>query len=148
MRALGPSLPVLGKLADPTLELFNSNGVKFASNNNWRETQQAEIIASTVPPGNDLESAIVQTLAPSNYTAIVRGLGGATGVAPGGGLRAAVKTVIELLARATLCDWDTTRIAVAQGSRRHQPVALCAGASKQRLHPARFFPVNKRPVAV
>ncbi len=59
MRAIGPSLPVAGKLTDPTLELFNTNGQRIAMNNNWRETQQAEIIASTVPPANDLESAIV-----------------------------------------------------------------------------------------
>jgi len=81
IRAIGPSLPVTGKLADPTLDLFNSNGVKFASNNNWRETQEAEIIASTVPPTNDLESALVATLPPGGSTAIVRGNGDTTGVA-------------------------------------------------------------------
>ncbi len=81
VRAIGPSLPVPGKLADPTLELFNANGQKIASNDNWRETQQAEIIASTVPPTNDLESAIVSTLPPGNTTAVLRGNGGTTGVA-------------------------------------------------------------------
>ena len=81
VRAIGPSLPVSGKLADPTLELYDPNGQKIAHNNDWRETQEAEIIASTVPPANDLESAIVSTLTPGGYTAIVRGVGGATGVA-------------------------------------------------------------------
>ncbi len=82
VRAIGPSLPVAGKLADPTLEIFDANGAMVAMNDNWRSTQQAEIIATTVPPTNDLESAIVTTL-PFNapHTAIVRGKNGATGVA-------------------------------------------------------------------
>ena len=82
MRAIGPSLPVPGKLADPILELHDSNGATLATNDNWRTgRQEAEIIASTVPPTNDLESAIVSTLTPGPYTAIVRGVGGTTGVA-------------------------------------------------------------------
>ena len=82
VRAIGPSLPVPGKLADPTLELFNENGVSIGTNNNWRTGgQEAEIIASTVPPPNDLESAIVATLPPTPHTVIVRGNGGTPGVA-------------------------------------------------------------------
>jgi hypothetical protein len=42
---------------------------------------EAEIIATSIPPSNDLESAIVQDLAPGNYTAIVRGVNGTTGIA-------------------------------------------------------------------
>lgn len=85
VRAIGPSLnvngvPVPGRLADSTLDLVNQNGVIVASNDNWRSTQEAEIIATTVPPPNDLEAAIVATLAPAPYTAIVRGKDGATGV--------------------------------------------------------------------
>ncbi len=82
IRAIGPSLPVAGKLADPTLELVGPGGVTIASNDNWRTTQQADIIASQVPPTNDLESAIVATLAANStgYTAIMRGAGGTTGV--------------------------------------------------------------------
>ncbi len=79
VRAIGPSLPVEGKLADPTLELHMPDG-SFFSNDNWRETQEAEIIASTVPPQNDLESAIVATLASGNYTAIVSGKNQTSGV--------------------------------------------------------------------
>jgi hypothetical protein len=52
-----------------------------ASNDNWKDTQQSEIIATTVPPTNDKESAIVQTLSTGAYTAIVRGKNDATGVA-------------------------------------------------------------------
>ena len=81
VRAIGPSLPVMGKLADPTLELYDSNGVLLASNDNWRDTQEAEIIATTIPPTNDAESALVETLPPAAYTAIVRGKDGTTGVA-------------------------------------------------------------------
>ncbi len=83
VRAIGPSLPTAGKLANPTLELTGPGG-SIASNDNWRTTQEAEIIASTVPPMDDLESAIVATLPASStglgYTAIVRGAAGSTGV--------------------------------------------------------------------
>jgi hypothetical protein len=79
VRALGPSLPFTGTLADPTLELHDGNGAQFASNDNWRSDQPAEISA-TLPPPNDAESAIVATLQPGNYTAVVRGANGTTGV--------------------------------------------------------------------
>src|SRR5215213_747431 len=82
VRAIGPSLPVPGKLEDPTLEVHDTNGATIATNDNWRVGgQEAQIIASTIPPSNDLESAVVQTLAPGPYTAIVRGVNGTTGVA-------------------------------------------------------------------
>jgi mono/diheme cytochrome c family protein len=81
VRAIGPSLPVTGKLADPTLELHDGNGGLLASNDNWRTDQEAEIIATTIPPLNDLESAIVATLPPANYTAVVRGVNNTAGVA-------------------------------------------------------------------
>jgi hypothetical protein len=80
VRAIGPSLNISGKLADPTLELRDADGALIRSNDNWRTDQEAEIIATTIPPSNDLESAIVQTLAPGNYTAILRGMNGTTGV--------------------------------------------------------------------
>lgn len=81
VRALGPSLPVPGALADPVLELHDSNGTLFASNDDWRDTQQFEIQATTIPPTKDAESAIVSTLAPGAYTAIVHGKSNGTGVA-------------------------------------------------------------------
>ena len=81
VRAIGPSLPLPGALGDPTLELRDGNGALIASNDNWRSDQEAEIIATTIPPSNDLESAIVRNLAPGNYTAIVRGVNNTTGVA-------------------------------------------------------------------
>jgi hypothetical protein len=72
---------VPGSLANPTLELRDANGALLAGNDNWRSTQEADIIATTIPPPNDLESAIVTTLAPASYTAIVRGVNNGTGVA-------------------------------------------------------------------
>ncbi len=81
VRAIGPSLPLADTLADPLLELHNSDGSILATNDNWRDTQEAEIEATGVAPTNDAESAIVSTLAPGNYTAIVRGVGDTTGVA-------------------------------------------------------------------
>jgi len=82
VRALGPSLPLAGALADPVLEIRNSSGGLIASNNNWRSDQQAELIATGIPPANDLESAIVATLPANNsaYTAIVRGVNNGTGI--------------------------------------------------------------------
>ena len=82
VRAIGPSLPLAGALADPVLELRNAAGALILSNNNWRDDQESEIIATGIPPANDLESAIVATL-PANgsaYTAIVRGLDNGTGI--------------------------------------------------------------------
>ena len=84
VRALGPTLSKFGvanALADPTLELRDINGNLIRSNDNWRSTQQAEIIATGLQPSNDAESAIVAILAPSNYTTIVRGVNSTTGVA-------------------------------------------------------------------
>jgi hypothetical protein len=88
VRAIGQSLGnagVAGALQDPTLELHDSNGDVIAFDDNWRDTQQAEIIATGLQPTNDLESAIVTTLPSSpsgiGYTAIVRGVNGTTGVA-------------------------------------------------------------------
>ena len=74
-------MPVAGSLADPTLELHDANGATIASNDNWRDSQEAEIEATGIPPIDDAESAILSTLTPGEYTAIVRGVGDTTGVA-------------------------------------------------------------------
>jgi sugar lactone lactonase YvrE len=83
LRGMGPSLAragIAGALADPTLELRNHAGGLLAMNDNWKDTQQAAITNSGLAPRNDLESAIVATLAPGAYTAIERGKNDATGV--------------------------------------------------------------------
>jgi hypothetical protein len=80
VRALGPSLGIDGDLANPMLELHDGNGNLLSSNDDWRSTQEAEIEATGIPPSNDLESAIISSLAPGAYTAIVRGVGDTTGI--------------------------------------------------------------------
>jgi hypothetical protein len=88
-RAIGPSLTafnVANALQDPTLELHDASGTTIRSNDSWKiredgSSQQAEVEATTVPPSDDRESAIVATLTPGPYTAIVRGKGNTTGVA-------------------------------------------------------------------
>jgi hypothetical protein len=81
VRAIGPSLTVPGAMVDPTLELRDASGALVASNDNWRSTQEAIIAETGVAPTRDAESAIVTSLAPGSYTAIVRGANGTTGVA-------------------------------------------------------------------
>lgn len=81
VRAIGPSLFLPEALANPTLELRDGSGALLASNDNWRTDQEAEIIATGIPPANDLESAIVWTVVPGNYTAIVRGVNNTIGIA-------------------------------------------------------------------
>jgi hypothetical protein len=81
LRAIGPSLGVPGKIADPTLELHASDGHIIASNDNWKDAaNKQEIIDSGVAPTNDLESAISIILQPGAYTVIMRGAGNTTGV--------------------------------------------------------------------
>jgi len=86
LRAVGPSLTnppfsIANALQNPTLSLFNAQGQKTKFNDDWRSDQQAEIIATGLQPSNDAESAIVTTLPPGNYTAIVEGVNGTTGIA-------------------------------------------------------------------
>jgi uncharacterized protein GlcG (DUF336 family) len=84
VRAMGPSLNAYGvstALADPVLELHNSAGVVIATNDNWADTQESEVSGSGIAPPNDSESAIVRTLPPGAYTAIVDGKNGGTGTA-------------------------------------------------------------------
>ena len=83
IRGIGPALTnfgVTGALSDPVLELHDGNGALMASNDNWRSSHEAEIVATNLAPSRDAESAIVETLAPGNYTAIVDGAAGTTGV--------------------------------------------------------------------
>jgi sugar lactone lactonase YvrE len=86
IRGIGPSLPLEGAMADPVLQLHKPDG-SVVSNNNWKiddqsgQSQEANIRATALPPSNDLESALVVTLSPGNYTAIVSGKDGGQGVA-------------------------------------------------------------------
>ena len=84
IRAIGPSLAQFGItniLADPALRLIDGNGVTIAFDDNWRDTQEAAIQAMGNAPASDSESAILATLSPGSYTALVSGANGSTGVA-------------------------------------------------------------------
>jgi hypothetical protein len=82
LRGIGPSLPVSNALANPTLELHNSNGALVIANNDWQDDPaQATIIsAAGLAPTNNLESGIAATLAPGFYTALLAGQNNTTGV--------------------------------------------------------------------
>ena len=86
VRAIGPSLsasgvPLPGRLQDPTLSLFEASGSVIAINDNWRDSQEAEIAASDLAPAEPAEAAIVRLLDPGFYTAVVRGKNNGTGLA-------------------------------------------------------------------
>jgi uncharacterized delta-60 repeat protein len=86
VRALGPSLAaggVIGSetLANPSLELHDSTGAVIGHNDDWLDTQEAEIREAGLPPVENAESAIVAVLAPGQYTAVVQGRTGEEGIA-------------------------------------------------------------------
>jgi len=93
LRAIGPDLSKYGipnTLADPTLELYDSTGALIASNDSWRQTafggiivgdQVRHILNTGLPPADRNDAALIATLEPGNYTAIVRGVNNTTGVA-------------------------------------------------------------------
>jgi hypothetical protein len=85
VRGLGPTLAqppfsISGTLADPWVTLLDSNGNVVQTNNDWKNTQQAAIQATGLAPPNDLEAAILAPVAAGNYTAILSGNGGGTGI--------------------------------------------------------------------
>jgi uncharacterized delta-60 repeat protein len=85
VRAIGPSLVnhgITNPLRNPTLELHDHTGAVIAFNDNWmNEPNKQEIINSGLAPTNNLESAILTSLNPGSYTAIVRGVNNGTGIA-------------------------------------------------------------------
>ena len=85
VRAIGPSLTAAGvdnALSDPTLRLFNNDGQSVAFNDNWADDadQAAQLQSLGIAPSDAAESAIVTTLPPGLYTAVVAGEGGAVGI--------------------------------------------------------------------
>jgi hypothetical protein len=82
-RGVGPSLSNFGvtnPLADPTIELHDANGAILAENNDWRDTQELQILYFGIPPANDLEAAIVYARPPGPSTVIVAGKSGGAGI--------------------------------------------------------------------
>ena len=83
VRAIGPSLAaagIPGALADPRVALYDGNGSLVGFNQDWRDGQEAEIIATGLQPSNNLEAALVVTIPAGNYTSVAEGSGGTTGV--------------------------------------------------------------------
>lgn len=84
IRAMGPSLAAVGvspALANPTVQLFSGSAL-LASNDDWKtNTNAAQILMTSIPPTDDLESALLVRLEPGAYTTVVNGAGGLTGIA-------------------------------------------------------------------
>ena len=80
IRALGPSVNVPNRLQDPHLELYDGNGTLLAKNDDWKTTEEPqEVVDRGLAPGSDVESVIITTLPPGDYTAQVSGVNGKTG---------------------------------------------------------------------
>jgi hypothetical protein len=82
IRAIGPSLGGFGvptPLVDPFLEIHDGNGVTIQTNNNWRDNQETALQNTGLAPSDDLESAILTSVPPGTYTAIVKGADGGVG---------------------------------------------------------------------
>lgn len=76
IRGIGPSLSGFfnNALPNPKLEIFDGNGTSIKSNDDWRNNPQVEmfeLIQTGLQPTNDLESAVIITLAPGQYTAVI-----------------------------------------------------------------------------
>jgi hypothetical protein len=89
IRGIAPSLSAFGVgdvLRDPTLQLFSGN-TEVDANDNWPDNPQADEIAATgLAPTNSNESALLVSVAPGSYTAVLRGKGGFNGCRAGGSL--------------------------------------------------------------
>ncbi|HVF73089.1 MAG TPA: hypothetical protein VM940_15915 [Chthoniobacterales bacterium] len=86
IRGIGPSLtannsPLPGRMDDPTLELRDKDGALLLSNDDWKDSQRNAIQNSGLAPADDRESAILRTVDPGAYTAILRGKANTTGIA-------------------------------------------------------------------
>lgn len=84
VRAVGPSLGAFGvsdPLADPMLEVYDATGTRIGTNDNWQDSQAADITATGFAPSNANEAAFLVTVPAGAYTVVVKGKNGATGVA-------------------------------------------------------------------
>jgi len=83
VRGLGPSLSQFGigdSLQDPILDLYDANGAVIASDDDWRDSQEAALEASTLAPADDREAAVLVQLTAGAYTAVLRGKDGTQGI--------------------------------------------------------------------
>lgn len=84
LRAIGPELTAFGishALENPTLELRDANAALIEANDDWRSDNEQAIIDTGIPPKDQRDSAIVRSVAPGSYTALVRGKADTTGTA-------------------------------------------------------------------
>jgi len=84
LRGIGPSLSangVTGALADPSLELHDSDGRLLASNNDWQSSQAAAIQTTGLAPSDLKDAAILAVIRPGSYTAVLRGINDRSGIA-------------------------------------------------------------------
>ena len=83
IRALGPSLASFNisstLLADPTITLHGPAGFTPVVNDSWKSSQEIEIAATGLAPGTEHEPALIATLEPGNYTAVLSGTNGGIG---------------------------------------------------------------------
>lgn len=83
IRASGPSLTATGVspvLADPQVQLFQ-NGTLIAQNDNWQSAPNvSDLLATTIPPADPREAAILIRLEPGSYTTVVSGADNGTGI--------------------------------------------------------------------
>jgi hypothetical protein len=83
VRGIGPSLTnfgLSGALDDPVLEVHDRNGTLLAQDDNWRTSQEQTLIQTGLAPADDREAALILSLQPGAYTAIVRGKNDSVGV--------------------------------------------------------------------
>lgn len=83
IRAIGPSLTaagVTGALLDPTIDFYRGSEL-ILSNDNWKSDDKTAIEGTGIPPTSDKEAAILVTLDPGSYTAVIRGKNNTTGIA-------------------------------------------------------------------
>ena len=137
LRAIGPSLVsngIAGALSNPMMELHNSSGALIASNDDWQLSSQAsQIAASGIPPTNPNESAIIATLAPGGYTAIVRGVNNTTGIAliEGYELGGGTAKLVNISTRGRVATGDGALIGgfIVQGSKAKKVLIRALGPS-------------------
>lgn len=85
LRGIGPSLAQFGLspvLADPTLELHDSNGATLVANDDWQSdpASASQLTSLGLAPSDLKESGIYTSLPPGAFTAILAGQSGGTGI--------------------------------------------------------------------
>jgi hypothetical protein len=144
IRAIGPSLRqsgILTPLDNPTLELHGGGGELITANDDWvASPQEQEIIDSGLAPSDSRESAIVATLTDGNYTAVMAGAGGTSGV----GLvevydldRTAAGRLLNLAARGNIQTGDDVMIGgfIVGGTQNTRIVVRAIGPSLSSASP-------------